>query len=324
MKQLLNKSGKVFLFGLIFAIKMPAYSFTNLSSLNFKFQYMPHSLQDTGSNESLLSVDKPVLISDQFSFTEGPAADKEGNVFFTDQPNNKIWKYDINGKLSLFMDNTRRSNGLFFDKNGNIISCADEQNQLVSIDTDKKKITVLANNFEGENFNGPNDVWVNSTNGNIYFTDPYYERNYWPANHSHLKNENVYILKKGEKTASVADSSLQKPNGIIGTPDGKWLFVADIGGNKTFKFEIDKNGKLVNKKLFVNQGSDGMTIDNKGNIYLTGKGVTIYNPKGEKIEHIDIPEDWTGNICFGGKNKNILFITASKSIYIVHMKVRGS
>ena len=122
----------------------------------------------------------------------------------------------------------------------------------------------------------------------------------------------------------MADSSLQKPNGIIGTPDGKWLFVADIGGNKTFKFEIDKNGKLVNKKLFVNQGSDGMTIDNKGNIYLTGKGVTIYNPKGEKIEHIDIPEDWTGNICFGGKNKNILFITASKSIYIVHMKVRGS
>ena len=178
MKQLLNKSGKVFLFGLIFAIKMPAYSFTNLSSLNFKFQYMPHSLQDTGSNESLLSVDKPVLISDQFSFTEGPAADKEGNIFFTDQPNNKIWKYDINGKLSLFMDNTRRSNGLFFDKNGNIISCADEQNQLVSIDTDKKKITVLASNFEGENFNGPNDVWVNSTNGNIYFTDPYYERNY--------------------------------------------------------------------------------------------------------------------------------------------------
>lgn len=310
--------------GLIFAAKLPAYSFGNLSSINyFKFQYMPHSLTDTGTNETLLSIGDPVLISDQFSFTEGPAVDKEGNVFFTDQPNNKIYKYDINGKLSLFMDKAKRSNGLFFDAKGNIISCADEENQLVSINPAGKKITVLANKFEGENFNGPNDVWVNRTNGNIYFTDPYYKRDYWPANHTHLKNQFVYVLPKGKKEATIADSSLQKPNGIVGTADGKTLFVADIGGSKIYKFEIDNQGRLTNKTLFVNQGSDGMTLDNEGNLYLCGKGVTIYNPEGKKIQHIDIPEDWTANICFGGKHKDILFITASKSVYIVHMKVKG-
>ena len=325
MKQLLKKTGKTFfILGLIFATKKPAYSSGNIFTMSyFKFQYMPQDLQDTGNNESLLSIDKPILISDQFSFTEGPAADDEGNVFFTDQPNNKIWKYDINGKLSVFTDKAKRSNGLFFDANGNIISCADEQNQLVSINP-VKKIKVLVNKFNGENFNGPNDVWVNRINGNIYFTDPYYKRDYWPANHSHLKDENVYFLQKDNKDAVIADQSLEKPNGIVGTPDGKWLFVADIGANKIYKFGIDLQGRLINKSLFVNQGSDGMTLDNKGNLYLCGKGVTVYNSQGKQIQHFDIPEDWTANVCFGGRNKNILFITASKSIYIIHMKVKGA
>jgi len=325
MKQIGNNLGKIFFIsGLIFAVKVPAYGFGKVSSIKyFKFQSMPYSLPDTGNNETPLSTGKPVLISDQFSFTEGPAADKEGNVYFTDQPNNKIWKYDINGKLTLFMDNAKRSNGLFFDNKGNIVSCADEQNQLVSIDPTEKKITILAEKFEGGNFNGPNDVWVNHSNGNIYFTDPYYKRDYWPVEHTHIEEQRVYLLPKGKKNALIVDSSLKKPNGIIGSSDGKWLFVADIGGSKIYRFNIDKEGRLINKTLFANQGSDGMTLDNEGNLYLCGKGVTVYNSKGEKIQHIDIPEDWTANICFGGKNKNILFITASKSIYIVHMKVKG-
>ncbi len=115
-----------------------------------------------------------------------------------------------------------------------------------------------------------------------------------------------------------------KPNGIVGTPDGKYLYVADIEGNKTYKFTIAEDGSLKDQALFAPQGSDGMTMDEKGNVYLTGKGVTVYNKEGKKIEHIDVPADWTGNVTFGGKEKNILFITASQNIFTLKMKVKGN
>ncbi len=277
---------------------------------------------DTGINQNKISADTLKLISDKFSFTEGPAVDKEGNVFFTDQPNNQIWKYDVNGKLSLFMDGTGRSNGLYFDEQGNIISCADEHNQLWLI-SPEKKVKVLVTDFGGQALNGPNDVWVNYVNGDIYFTDPYYKRDYWAADHPHIQAQNVYYLAKNAMHPVMAEDQLVKPNGIIGTSDGKFLFIADIGANKTYKYHINTDGTLSGKELFANQGSDGMTIDNEGNIYLTGKGVTVYNKDGKLIEHIPVPEDWTANICFSGKNKDDLFITASKSVYILHTRVKG-
>jgi gluconolactonase len=280
------------------------------------------SVSDTGINANAISGQTPVLVSNKFSFTEGPAVDKQGNVFFTDQPNNQIWEYDIQGKLSLFMEKTGRSNGMYFDGAGNLITCADEHNQLWNISPDKK-VTVLCKDYNGEIFNGPNDVWVNPVSGIMYFTDPYYKRDYWNADHPHIKEERVYYLSKDQRKVILADSTLQKPNGIIGTPDGKYLFVADIGGGKTYKYEMLTDGSLTNKQLFVNQGSDGMTIDDKGNIYLTGKGVTVYNSKGELIQHIPIDEDWTANVCFGGKDMNELFITASKSLYILRTNVKG-
>ena len=83
------------------------------------------------------------------------------------------------------------------------------------------------------------------------------------------------------------------------------------------------DGMLADKQLFVNQGSDGMTLDNHGNVYLTGNGVTVYNPQGEKILHIPVPAKWTANICFGGKDKSVLFITASESLFILPTLVKG-
>jgi gluconolactonase len=265
--------------------------------------------------------EKPKLISKQFSFTEGASTDKKGNVFFTDQPNNKIWEYSANGKLSLFMDNAGRSNGTYFDSKGNLISCADEHDQLWSI-SPAKKVKVLVNNLDGKLLNGPNDVWV-APNGGIYITDPYYQRDYWERKKPDLDGKNVYYLAKGSSKLITVVPDMKAPNGIVGTPDGKYLYVADIGSNKTFKYTITPDGTLANKQLFVEQGSDGMTLDSKGNVYLTGKGVTIYNAKGIKIGHIDIDEDWTANLCFGGKNKDELFITASKAIYLLQMKVKG-
>ena len=261
------------------------------------------------------------LVSNQFKFTEGPATDKYGNVFFTDQPNDKIWKYDTAGKLSVFFEKSGRSNGMYFDNKGNIISCADEQDQLWSINP-KGKITVLLKDYKGKRLNGPNDVFVTSK-GKIYFTDPYYQRDYWKRKSSDLDGQKVYYLKSKNNAVVVADNMI-KPNGIIGTPDGKYLYVADIEGNKTYKFTIAEDGSLKDQTLFVSQGSDGMTMDDKGNVYLTGKGVTVYNKEGEKIEHIDVPADWTGNITFCGKEKNILFITASQSVYTLKMKVKGN
>jgi len=283
-----------------------------------------YSFQASGilqKNDVIAKGASPRLISKQFTFTEGPAVDKYGNVYFTDQPNDKIWKYGTDGKLSVFLDKTGRSNGLYFDKKGNLISCADEKNELWSI-SPSKKITVLASNYKGQLFNGPNDLWVHP-NGGIYFTDPLYKRDYWTRQGQRLEKEQVYYLPKNKKEAVVVASNPEKPNGIVGTPDGNFLYVADIQGNKTYKYKINADGALQSPQLFAEQGSDGMTIDNKGNIYLTGKGVTVYNKEGKKLGHIDIPAAWTGNVCFGGKKRDKLFITASESIYVLDMQVKG-
>ena len=263
----------------------------------------------------------PVLISRNFAFTEGPATDKQGNIYFTDQPNNKIWKYAIDGTLSIFLDSAGRSNGLDFDKKGNLLSCADEQNQLWSISRNKK-ITVLVNDLNGKKLNGPNDLWV-SPRGDIYFTDPYYQRSWWTRTKPEMEKEKVYVLARGSQTPVPVVDSLQRPNGITGTADGKYLYVADIKGNKTYRYTINKDGSLSNAQLFVNMGSDGMTIDDRGNVYLTGKGVTVFNSQGQQIAHIAIPEKWTANVAFGGKHRNRLFITASETIYVLDMKVKG-
>lgn len=260
-------------------------------------------------------------VSKQFKFTEGPAVDKKGNIFFTDQPNDKIWKYDTEGNLSLYMEKTGRSNGLYIDKKGNIISCADEKNELWSI-SPEGKITVLMDGFQGRKFNGPNDLWIHPKGG-IYFTDPFYPRDYWERKKPDMEKQNVYFLPKGKKEPVLVDDNLKQPNGIVGTPDGKHLYVADIRDNKTYKYEINGDGTLSNRQLFVAQGSDGITLDNQGNLYITGRGVTVYDPAGKKITNIPVPSGWVGNVCFGGKDRNLLFITASESIYTLQMQVKG-
>lgn len=280
-------------------------------------------VNDISHQKSQIIADKAKLqlISSQFSFTEGPAKDQLGNIFFTDQPNNRIWKYATDGKLSIFKENAGRSNGMYFDKQGNLITCADEHNQLWIIQPDGKS-TVLLNDLNGLHFNGPNDLWITPVGG-IYFTDPYYQREYWTRNSSELDGQKVYYLSKNGKPIIVADNLVQ-PNGIIGTPDAKTLYIADIGASKTYRYQIAMDGKLIEQKLFASMGSDGMTIDDQGNIYLTGNGVTVFDKGGKLIEHIQVPEAWTGNVTFGGKENNILFITASKSVYILKMKVKGA
>ncbi|MFD0793764.1 SMP-30/gluconolactonase/LRE family protein [Mucilaginibacter litoreus] len=176
--------------------------------------------------------------------------------------------------------------------------------------------------YEGKLFNGPNDLWIDQKD-NIYFTDPYYQRDYWARTKPDLSKQSVYVLLKGKSKPVLLDSTLKQPNGIVGSPDGKTLYVADIGDGKIYKYAINPNGLLSDRQLFFNKGADGITLDERGNLYLAGNGVTVINTKGQEIAHIDIPEPWTSNLCFGGKNRDKLFITASKAVYIMQMNVKG-
>lgn len=262
-------------------------------------------------------------LGDGFSFTEGPIADFEGNVYFTDQPNNKIIVWSARtGELSVFSDSAGRSNGMYFDRRGNLITAADAENELWSFDR-MGKPTVIIDNFKGKRLNGPNDLWIDPYGG-IYFTDPLYKRDYWTRDPEMQQDgQHLYYLSPDRLQFYRVDEKLEKPNGIIGSPDGKKLYVADIGANKTYVYDIEEPGRLVNKTLFAPMGSDGMTLDQKGNLYLTGKGVTVFNKKGEQIAHIPIDEEWTANVTFGGKDRQTLFITAMDAVYGLKMKVKG-
>ncbi|HEX4614222.1 MAG TPA: SMP-30/gluconolactonase/LRE family protein [Urbifossiella sp.] len=261
-------------------------------------------------------------LADGFAFTEGPAADAAGNVYFTDQPNDRILKWGTDGKLSTFMQPSGRSNGLCFDAAGKLWACADEKNEMWVIDVTTKEKTVVVKDFGGKLLNGPNDVWVRP-DGGAYFTDPFYKRPYWKRGPSEQDKQAVYFLAKGGQL-SRADGDYKQPNGIVGTPDGKTLYVADIGASKTYAYDIDPDGTLKNRRLFCPQGSDGMTLDDAGNVYLTGKGVQVYDKAGTKVAQIDVPEPWTANVCFGGSDMRTLFITASKGLYGVKMRTKGA
>jgi gluconolactonase len=280
----------------------------------------------SGQDEGLVKILKPGAklekLAGGFQFTEGPTADSRGNVYFTDQPNDRIMVWSGQGGLSLFMQPSGRSNGLAFDSQGYLWSCADEQNEIWKISMGKD-VEVIAGNFGGKPFNGPNDLWI-SPDGGVYFTDPFYSRSWWDHSSMPQEKQCVYYLKPDHKTIIRVAEDLLQPNGIVGTPDGKMLYVADIRGNKTWSYTITPGGTLAEKTLFCEMGSDGMTIDSGGNIYLTGKGVTVFDKTGKKIGNIAVPEAWTANVCFGDRDLKSLFITASKSLYRIKLKIKGT
>jgi gluconolactonase len=261
-------------------------------------------------------------LSGDFKFTEGPTCDAAGNVFFTDQPNDRIMKWSVDGKLSTFLQPAGRANGMFFDAKGNLIACADENNQMWSIAPDGK-VTVLIKDYEGKLLCGPNDVWMHP-DGALYFTDPFYKRSWWKHDKKPQEGEYVYRLSPDRQKLTRVATDLKQPNGIIGTPDGRRLFVADIGASRTYVYDIQPEGGLANKKLFCEMGSDGMTLDAEGNLYLTGRGVTVFDSTGQRLQRIDVPESWTANVSFGGKEHKTLFITASKSLYSIELRVKGA
>ena len=251
-----------------------------------------------------------------FTFTEGVASDDEGNVYFSDIPASRIHYYDIRDRGRIFLEQSNRANGLHVDEDGNVLACEGaEGGRLVRISSEGI-VTVMAEGYGGHSFNSPNDLWVNPDKG-IYMTDPRYggSRDNLPQDGEHV----YYIPLKGEAVIRVTDD-LVRPNGVTGTDDGSTLYVADHGAGKTYRYTIQEDGRLSDKQLFAPEGSDGMTLDSQGNVYLTNTAVKVYNPAGRLIETIEVAESPT-NVCFGGEDGRTLYITARTSLYKVKMRV---
>jgi gluconolactonase len=274
--------------------------------------------KDAAASKSLIAPGTQVKkLAGDFKFTEGPAGDAQGNVYFSDIPNNRILKWSLDGKLSTFLENSGGANGLYFDKDGNLIACQGGDRRLVSV-SPKGEIAVLADKYEGKKFNSLNDLWIDPKGG-IYFTDP----RYGGKEGMEQDGEHAYYLTPDRKKVIRVIDDMVRPNGVIGTPNGRRLFVADHGAGQTYTYVINEDGTLSKKKLLAPTGSDGMTIDRQGNIYLTGKAVTIYNRKGDKIQEIAVPEG-PSNVTFAGKDNQTLFITARTSLYVIDMQVKGT
>jgi gluconolactonase len=256
-------------------------------------------------------------LADGFSFTEGCTSDEKGNVFFVDQPNDRIMEWSAAGQLSTWMHPSGHANGMSFDPQGNLIASADEMSELWSIAPDKK-VAVLVKDYQGKFLNGPNDVWIRP-DGGMYLTDPFYKRDWWQKRGQKMEQvaQGVYFLSPDHKSLTRVIDDFQQPNGIIGTPDGKIVYVSDIRAGKTFSYSIQPNGSLTDKKLFNNFGSDGMTIDSDGNVYTSSRGaLQISDKTGKLIDKIPVN---AANCCFGGTDRHLLFITARNEIYGLRM-----
>jgi len=274
----------------------------------------------TAAEELVAPGAKVELLAGGFAFTEGPACDAEGNVYFSDIRNNRIHKWSLDGKLTTFREQSGGANGLYFDRHGNLLACEGDSRRLTSI-SPQGKVTVLADSFQGKKLNSPNDLWV-TPKGGVYFTDPRY------GSKEGLEQDgfHVYYLPPDRKQLVRVLDNLVMPNGVVGTADRpggtRLLYVADPGDNKTYVYRIQPDGSLTDRKLAAPAGSDGMTLDEQGNLYLTGGGVQVYGPDGTKIATIKVPEP-PANVCFGGKDRRTLFITARKGLYAIRMNVRG-
>jgi gluconolactonase len=323
---------------------------------------LPPTIDPAAKVEKIATLPTEPYTVDGKPFTEGTTCAPNGDVYFIEQNSDKIMRWDVaNRKLTVFMHPCGYSNGMCFDYSGNLIACADERNELWSISLSKTETvpypaplnpavgdparpatvtlpahTVLVKDYKGKLLGGPNDVWIRP-DGGMYLTDPYYARKWWaPGRKQEQELKTVYYLSPDYKTLTRVLDQFNSPdggngtaNGIAGTPDGKTLFVSDISGRETWSFAIHPDGSLSEKRLVCPFGSDGMTLDDRGNLYMSvggirPPGVTVVDTKsGKQIGFIPMPEA-PANMCFGDRDRQTLYVCARTGFYSIRTLVRGA
>ncbi len=253
------------------------------------------------------------LVSEGHQFTEGPAVNDAGELFFSDVPRSQIFKVGLDGKVSLFADKTGQVNGMMFGPDGKLYGCAGGAKQIVRYDTATGQKEVLIDGIAS------NDIVV-LNKGDFYFTDP--------ANHKVW-----YVNTAGE--ARTVDEGISLPNGIIVTPDQSLLWVADTNGRFVYSFQIQPDGSLAYKQEFTHlhladasqrSGADGMATDSTGMLYVaTDLGIQIADPDGGRVHLIlEKPQRaWISNVAFGGPNRDILYVTSGDKVYKRKVKTKG-
>lgn len=264
-------------------------------------------------------------------FTEGPAQGPDGCIYFSDI-GNRIMKFNpATRQTSEYRHPSGRANGLDFDPQGRLVAAEGSNtggNRRVSITDQDGTVRALADRWQGKRFNSPNDLTVDFK-GRVYFTDP----RYVGKEPREIDTESVYrIDPDGTVTQIVAD--VQKPNGIILSPDMKTLYLADNnpeGHRYLLAFPLRENGSVGPKKILYDfgkgRGIDGMCIDIKGHIYATAglaekAGVYVFDPQGQKLAFIPTPETPT-NCVFGGPDRKMLYVTAGRSLYRIPLGIEG-
>lgn len=259
------------------------------------------------------------LVAGGFAFVEGPVRDDQGNLFFTDIDNNRIHRLGTDGELSTVLEPSGHANGLTFDIDGSLLICQQSEQRIGKLQS-RGNVSSVTDSYQGAPYNSPNDIWVHR-NGSLYFTDPRYT---YPEGEPSQPGEYVYRVNPDRESVMAVVTDVPKPNGIIGTEDGANLYVSSTALRKVFRYDINPDGSLGNRQEFADQGSDGMTMDERGNVYLTWAGkVSIYSPDGRLLEEIDVPEN-PANVGFGGRDGQTLFITARTGLYSIRMNVVSS
>ncbi|MBL7038810.1 MAG: DUF1080 domain-containing protein [Pirellulaceae bacterium] len=261
-------------------------------------------------------------LADGFRFTEGPAQGPDGKIYFSDIPNEHINIFDPeSGEVTVFREESGKANGLIFAPSGALYACEGGARRLTRQFDDE--ITVLAEDYEGKRLNSPNDL-VMDGKGGIYFTDPRYGN----RDDMEMEVEGVYFLPRRDKLARVIDD-LVRPNGLILSLDNRTLYVADNGAKTIWAYDVQPDGtlaggrKVAEMDLDAPGGGDGMTIDQRGNIYCAGQGhIWIWDPQGKVLAKIATPEG-PANCTFGGPDGKTLYITARQGFYCVQLNVAG-
>ncbi len=267
------------------------------------------------------------------SFTEGPVEGPDGAIYFSDI-GNRIMRFDPKtGKTTEFRNPSGRANGLKFDAMGRLIACEGANTgggRRISITEKDGTVKTLADKFEGKMFNSPNDLTLDAK-GRIYFSDP----RYVGSEKRELDHDSVYRIDPDGKLTLVIKDVI-KPNGLVISPDGKTLYVADHSGDpkltrKLVAYPLNADGSVGKRKELYDfgaeRGIDGMTVTANGTIVATAgrkdaAGVYFFSPEGKKLAVLPTPEDPT-NCCFAGADKKTLYVTAGKSLYRVKLTVAG-